>query len=239
MTVRVPLLFILTILTGAASAFAQGAYVSAVVFGDIVRSSHAEVPGVGDSGGGGEAVGFALRAGTPLGGAWGVEVEFAHPGEIDDEHELGLRFPVDTLPRGVPVISRDGDVGQLLPELIRAPLTYRVRTSERNTTLSAALWYEQPLTSRVSMAYLGGVAFTRSTYENEVTYSPLILGLPELALTLPPTLSESTIYGVQPMVGVESRIGMTDHLRLVPGLRLQASDGRWLIRPAVGLSWSF
>ena len=39
--------------------------------------------------------------------------------------------------------------------------------------------------------------------------------------------------------GLESRIALTGHAQLVPGIRLQAADNIWLLRPAVGLNWMF
>lgn len=239
MRVRVLVLVVLVMVAGVRGTFAQGAYVSAVVMADIVRSTHSDVPGLPDADPGGEAIGFALRAGTPLGAIWGLEVEFARPGEIEREIHSGIRLPVDVPVPGLPSISRNPVVG-LRPEDLSLPgFAYRLRSTERNSTLSAALWLRQELTSRFSMVYLGGMAFSRAEYENEVTYAPFILtpGLPPSLL--PPTLNTTTVYGVQPLVGVESRVEMTDHLRLVPGLRMQASDGRWLIRPSVGLAWNF
>ena len=55
----------------------------------------------------------------------------------------------------------------------------------------------------------------------------------------PPYQSTTVIYGVSPLAGVESRISMTEHLQLVPGVRLQVVEDGWLIRPAVGLAWTF
>lgn len=239
MRVRVSVLVVLVMVAGVRVTFAQGAYVSAAVMADIVRSTHSDVPGLAGGDGGGEAIGFALRAGTPLGAIWGLEVEFARPGEIEREIDSGIRVPVDVPVPGMPLVSRNPVAGLLPEDLSLAAFAYRVRSTERNATLSAALWLRQELTGRLSMVYLGGMAFTRSEYENEVTYAPFILtpGFPPSIL--PPTLTRTTVYGVQPLVGVESRVEMTDHLRLVPGLRMQASDGRWLIRPSVGLAWNF
>ena len=242
MTVRVTVVAVLLIgLAGANRAFAQGPYVSASVIADVVRSSHSHYPGAPDVDGGGEAIGFALRAGTPLGAAWGVEVELVRPGEIEQEIDYGVRPLVDTSLRGVPVTAQDGIPSQLLPEIVRVTgFSYRIRSTERNATLSAALWLRQQLTARFSMSYLGGIAFSRSTFDNEITYAPLIIGQPiPVSLIVPPNGTETIIYGVQPLVGVESRIQMTERAHLLPGLRLQASNGRWIIRPAIGLSWNF
>jgi hypothetical protein len=222
------------------AAFAQGPYVAAAVLADVVRSTHTEYPGAPESSGGGEAIGFALRAGTRLGTIWGVEVEFARPGEIEHEIGSGIGLPESPLVTIPPLVGDLPGSVQVFAGPVRPGITYRVQSRERNTTLSAALWLEQQLTGRVAMVYLGGMAFSRSEFENEVSYVPIIFTpvLPS-PLILPPMRTDTIIYGVQPMVGVESRIEMTGNAHLVPGLRMHASDGRWLIRPAVGIAWRF
>ena len=67
----------------AATAAAQGSYVAASVVGDIVRASRVETAtGFDPVDTGGEALGWAIRAGTPFGAAWGIEAEFATASEI-------------------------------------------------------------------------------------------------------------------------------------------------------------
>lgn len=240
MTVRVSVLVVSMMVSAVSSASAQGGYVSAAVMADIVRSTHSDYGGVSDEGGG-EVLGFALRAGTPLGAIWGVEIEFARPGEIERELATGVPIPLDipvTVP-GVPSIVRNPEGARLAEMLIRGGYPLRMRTAERHSTLSAALWVQQQFTGRFSMVYLGGVAFSRSVFESEVTYSPLILVPESSSLVLPPTLSETTVYGIRPVVGVESRLQMTARAQLVPGLRMQAANGQWFIRPSLGLSWNF
>jgi hypothetical protein len=217
------------------NAFAQGTYVSASVFGDIVRSTHAEQSdGFIDPTGGGEALGFALRAGTPLGAVWGVEVEFARPGEVESNSQ-SQAFPLSQS-----TLSYTFTDGVSLPiRPIVPPFFYEVRSSQRNTTLSAALWIQQQLSGRVAMVYLGGIGFDRSEQEVELTYGPLI-GVGPGGLIVPPSVRNRTVfYGVRPMVGVESRIEMTEHAHIVPGLRLHAGEGMWLVRPSVGIAWTF
>jgi hypothetical protein len=226
------------------SVHAQGTYVSASVFGDFVRAAHVDYAGLVEPAGSGEAVGVALRAGTPLGGAWGVEVEYARPGEIEN----------DATPRVLPLaqptltVTNLGDlagVSPLLPEIF-APtvLPYSIRTSARHTTLSTALWLQQQFSARFAMVYLGGMAFYRSEheYEYQITFPRLLPSVAGLASSLvaPSSFrSESVAYGVRPLVGVESRIGMTEHAHLSAGVRLQASSGIWLIRPSIGVGWMF
>lgn len=109
MTIRVSVVVVLMLMPGARGAFAQGACVSAAVMADVVRSTHSDSPALPDSEGGGEAIGFVLRAGTPLGAIWGIEVEFARPGGIDREIEAGIRLPVDASVPGLPPIVRNPD----------------------------------------------------------------------------------------------------------------------------------
>jgi hypothetical protein len=229
------LLAVVIVMVCGVNAFAQGTYVSASVFGDIVRSTHSEQSGgFIDPTGGGEALGFALRAGTPLGAVWGVEVEFARPGAIESDSR-SQAFPLSQS-----TLSFSFTDGLSLPARpIVPPLFYEVRSSQRNTTLSAALWIQQQLSGRVAMVYLGGIGFDRSEQEIELTYGPL-LGVGPVELLVPPSArTKSVFYGVRPMVGVESRIGMTEHAHIVPGLRLHAGNGMWLVRPSVGLAWTF
>jgi hypothetical protein len=85
------------------------------------------------------------------------------------------------------------------------------------------------------LAYVGGVAFGRTESEVEVSFQPV---RPTI-IPIPPSVSESINYDVAPMVGVEGRIRMGGQVELVPGLRLHGTDGGWLIRPALGLMWTF
>jgi hypothetical protein len=231
------------VLVTSVNAFGQGTYVSASVFGDIVRSTHTEYPGSIGQDGSGEALGFALRGGTPLGSVWGIEVEYARPGEIADE----------STPRVVPFAQQlltfttigdfpGGTIYTAFPESV-APsiLPYSVRTTQRNTTLSTALWFHQQLSARVAMVYLGGMGFYRSEHEYEYQYPfPRLAGpIPPSFVVLPPFHSETVAYGVRPLAGIEARIEMSEHAHLVAGVRLQASSGIWLVRPSVGLGWIF
>ena len=92
------------------------------------------------------------------------------------------------------------------------------------------------------MVYLGGVGFSRVVREIE-------FGFPRLIVPLPPGIlpssysTRTTQYAVGPVVGVEMRAGMTEHMQLVAGLRAhtvgQSVVDGWMIRPSVGLAWKF
>ena len=217
-------------------AFAQGAYVGAFLVGEIVRVD--QYDSRAEDSGNGESLGFALRLGSPIGAKWGVEAEFVRPGEITSNQSPEI-FPAvyDVTPiQVIPGLPNQGV--NVYDPLIFPPISYEFRSTQRRSTLSTSLWVRQELSSRVSMVYLGGVAFGRTSTEVEITYTfprQTILPLPPI----PPLTNESIYYDVQPMVGVEGRIRMGGKVDLVPGLRLHGAQGGWLIRPAVGLSWNF
>jgi len=235
------------IAAGGSEALAQGTYVSGSLIGDIVRSSHAEGPGTLDNSGG-EALGFALRLGTPLGSNWGVEAEFARPSAIEHDIDDGSLAAWSSSGIGV----RGGAVGGLVdiapdgfsilaPGALSMPaLRAFGSSSQRTTTMSASLWVQQQLSGRVAMMYLAGMGFYRSEYKYRFVYEPLLPDFPGLpALTLPAFDTSSISYGVRPLAGIESRISMTEHVQLVPGVRLHGAENGWLIRPSVGLAWMF
>jgi hypothetical protein len=218
----------------APSAFAQGAYVGAFLVGEIVRLDQydSRTPDTGN----GESFGFGLRLGSPVGAKWGVELEFVRPGEITSD-QLPQVLPAVyqlTVERTFPGLPNEGNYDPL----IFPTYSYRFRTTQRRTTLSTSLWVRQEISPRFSLVYLGGVAFGRTNSDVEITYllnRPTILPIPPIA----PLSTESIIYDVGPMVGVEGRIGLAGQVDLIPGLRLHGVNGGWLIRPAVGLSWTF
>jgi hypothetical protein len=217
-------------------AFAQGAYVGAFLVGEIVRLD--QYDSRAEDSGSGESLGFALRLGSPIGTKWGVELEFVRPGEITS-NQLPQIFPAIYDVQPIQVIPGLPNRGVNVSDpAIFPPISYEFRSAQRRSTLSTSLWVRQEISPRVSMVYLGGVAFGRTSNEVEITYTisrPTILPLPPIS----PVINESISYDVQPMVGVEGRIRMGGKVDLVPGLRLHGAQGGWLIRPAVGLSWNF
>jgi hypothetical protein len=220
-------------------ASAQTSYFSVSLLGDIVRSSHSETAGIALDAGG-ETLGMALRAGTPLGGAWGVEAEFAYPAEIESETEQGV---VPLLPRGIssPIFDnlRAGSTTGTVLDYVTTSLAYSpyvAASRQRNVTMSAALWFQQQLTARASLVYVGGLGFYRSSREIEFTYPPILAAFP---IVLPPFVTRSIVYGVRPFAGVESRMELTDHVQVVPGIRLHGVEDGWLVRPSIALGWMF
>ena len=215
-----------------APAFAQGPYVGASIGADIARFSSSD--GF-DNPATGEALSWALRLGGPIGSRFGVELEFARPEEIEKDQTPDVRI----LAAVSDLLGQSNTIG--VPNVgtaIFPPINFSVRTSRRNTTLTASVWARQEVSRRFSMVYLGGIGFNRIEQLYEYNFG----GGPRLNPLLPtilPRSTRTTEYSVGPMVGVEARVGMSDHLRLVPGVRLHALQSGWLVRPAVGLAWEF
>jgi hypothetical protein len=237
MTLIRVLAFAAAALSVAVTASAQSPNVGASLFGDIVRSTHTGTAGGSGAASGGEALGFALRAGTRLGTAWGVELEFARPASMEMEGASGvpiLALPSLTFTSLEPLLTLERVPGS--GTVIFPPIIAGFRSSQRHTTLSAVAWAEQQLSARVALRYLGGIGFVRSQHEFSVSYSPLVGASPATFL---PYASETTRYGVGALAGFEGRLALTDRAQLVPGVRLHASDHTWLVRPSVGIAWSF
>jgi hypothetical protein len=180
--------------------------------------------------GGGEALGFALRVGTPIGSKWGIEAEIARPAEIENE---GGSDVVPLAYARFPDVVRE-ELGVIYPRI-----SSQVRTSQRYTTLSTTAWARQDLSPRFALVYSGGVGFHRTEQNVEYTYGP-VRPVPGLLIVIPPrSRSEAIVYSVRPVVGVDARIGMTAHVELVPSLRLHGLQNGMLIRTGIGLAWTF
>jgi len=222
------------------SALAQSTYVGAALVGDVLRSTHTESAVGLDNSTDGEAIGFALRVGTPLGSRWGIELEFVRPGEIESEFSGSIPLAsIDAV--AVAQISRVVPPGITLPPIFPPILPYSLRSTQRHSTLSTSVWFNQSVSSRVSLVYLAGMGFYRATYESESSFE-IFPALPTIS-TVPagfPFLTTKTVnYGVRPLAGFEARIKLTEHADLVPGIRLHGLESAWLLRPAVGLAWNF
>jgi hypothetical protein len=168
-----------------------------------------------------------------------VEVEYARPSEITS----------DESPRAIPLAAPAYPVftsvpgGTVIPgaDLYLPSYEYRIRTSQRNSTLSTAVWVRQEVSSRISLVYVGGVGFHRTEQDVEIAFQPnrVVGGLVIFPPIFPPSLTKTTTYSVGPLAGIEARIGLADHLQLVPGVRLHGLDNGWLVRTSVGLGWAF
>jgi hypothetical protein len=133
-------------------------------------------------------------------------------------------------------IGANVPIGVPVAPIIYPPISYSVRTSWRTTTFSAGVWARHSISERVALVYSGGAAFNRTQNEFEFSYTPP----PSFGAIVPPsTRTETVLYSVRPFAGIGARIGMTEHLELVPAARLQGLENGMLVRPSIGLGWTF
>jgi hypothetical protein len=197
------------------------AYVAASISADVVRNStydDARSPGTG------EALSFSLRTGAPVTSRFGVELDFTRAADIETDEEPPINILAEPVLAVIPVDT--------LPSIIG----YRFHTKQQATTITAAAWARQEVSPRFSLVYLGGIAFAK--LDRTVTTSFDVP--PYLTSIYRPTYeSRSVDYVTGPMAGIEARVALSEHAQLVPGLRLLAVGGGWIMRPAVGLGWTF
>ncbi len=227
-------LVVCLLMTAASTAAAQDTYVGAALVGDIARFSRVELESVSPLvqaagvSADGEALGFHVTIGRALGDRWGVEVEYARSGEINDvrSHRISplelTRTPGLTIPIPFPI-----------PEF---ELSFE--SEQQHTTYMAAMWVRQSVGDRVDLQYVGGVAFNRSELERETRFGDTLLRI------ISPFATSTTAieYSAGPLVGMDASVGLGEHAALVTGLRVHtvtASARGWLIRPRVGLRWTF
>ncbi len=215
----------------AAPAWAQSPYVAGAIGAEIVRSTSVESSGSTFDNGNGESWSGALRVGALVTPRVGVELEFLRAAAIENSGNGPIYIAAD-LPRTV--------VGSLVPDAAIFPIISQ-QTRMRTNTVSTLAFVRQAVGERVDLVYLGGLGFSRVVHEIE-------FGIPRRLLAagqpvVPSRSTRTTQYGVGPIVGLEARIGMTEHARLVAGVRLHALGqslvNGWLVRPNVGLGWMF
>ena len=222
----------------AAGARAQSAYVAGTIGADISRVTHAD-SNFSSSPDGSETLSGSVRVGSALGPNWGVELEFVQSARSDDQvRPLVSPLAATTSITGAPAITVQGfTFTAASPNVI--PIRYvESEIRQSHSDLDALLWARQAVGGSVDLVYLGGAAFSRQRTEVSQTF-PTILGL---FAPLPPNSafrSTTISYGVRPLAGIEARVGLTSHVRLIPGVRLQGIADGWLLRPYVGLGWFF
>ena len=217
---------LVTLLAAASPAAAQSTYVGASLVGDVARfnkivSDEDDLGGLigGAFNDDGTALGFNLKVGRGITDRWGVEFEFARSGEFENRTSLGLPA--------------------LIPQRLdlRVPIEFEFASERTHMSLGALAWVRQELGDRVDLSYLAGVAFSR--VESELEYDG-----PRIAIFPPVSIPgyETIFYDVGPTVGVEAAFKFGS-AAVTGGVRLQSAGGNsgtgWLIRPNVGMRWTF
>ena len=203
---------------------AQAPYVAGTIGADVSRLGHTDSTFSSTPTSDTEVISGSLRVGTSVGQNWGVELEFVRSGNSHGQTPLPVPLPfagaVSSIPPGaLSVISFETDVRQ------------------SHYDFDTVAWVRQAAGRKVDLVYLGGVAFSHQRVEISQTFPTVVRAL----LPVPANSFRTTIvdYSTRPLVGAEARIGLTSHVRLIPGLRLQGVTDGWLLRPYAGLGWFF
>jgi hypothetical protein len=219
----------------AAPALAQPVYVTGTIGTSTTLIAHTTYDGFDDPDED-TAVTLAGRVGLNIGPRWGVELEIARALEVEQEPDARI------LP-----VSRAATLGVVYPYFIGETETTR-------TTISPVAWVSHSLTSRVELAFLAGISLERTVTEQEfeppflapavpvtaVTSLPNVRpGLVDASLSILPRDVTTVQYDRGVVAGVDARIAVGEHLRLVPSFRMQAMSGAWALRPSVGVGWTF
>jgi outer membrane protein with beta-barrel domain len=176
----------------------------------------------------GDALGFAVNVRRAIGENWGVAVEYSRSGDMESRTSRRIG-PIPASPAvGIP----------LPPNVIRPDFEIEVSTEQQHQSIGALAWVRHGVGDRVDLSYLGGVAFVRSELERDLGLDPRVL-----AIYIAPSELTTIENNVAPLVGVDADFELTDHTAFTAGVRLQGLNvgGRsgWLIRPGVGVRWTF
>jgi len=224
---------LLLVLGFAAAAQAQSGYIAGSLSADISRmgsTDGTDLPGTG------EALSFSLRAGVPITPRFGVEFDFTRPSEIENDQTPDVSIYADLPVTFLTTLDPTLPLDTILPAL--PTFNYSIHTTQRITTYTAAAFARQEITPRLAMVYLGGIAFGRVERTLSTSFA-LPIPIP-LASIYPASFDTRTVeYATGPMGGVEAHVGLTDHVQVVPGVRILGLAGGWIIRPAVGLAWKW
>jgi hypothetical protein len=206
----------------AASAQAQSAYVAGTIGADVSRFNRVESNLQPSTSADSDVVSGSLRVGAAVAQGWGVELEFVRSGRSHSQLPISiLPFLAGALPSNIPV-----PIGGFQTDVRRS-----------HSDFDGVLWARQRVGDKIDLVYLGGVAFSRERVEISQTFPTLGV----IFAPVPGGVFRTTMinYGTRPMVGAEARIGLTSHVRLLPGLRVQGLAGGWLMRPYAGIGWFF
>ena len=227
------LIAILALLALATPAAAQFTYIGGSAVFDIARFDKVEfdddlrrLTGTATSADG-EAVGFNGRIGRALGERWGLEFELARSGSIENRVSFGVPF--------------FANFALLPPELAILPIPdfqYEIESEQRFMSYGTWAWLRQDVGERIDVTFLGGLMFNRAEFEQDVRVSD-----PRLAqwISIVPNMT-ATEYSISPAAGVEAGFKVSDAAAITAGFRLHGvTAGRTglLLRPSVGLRWSF
>ncbi len=225
------------LLVCASTAGAQtSGYIAGVVFADIRQfgSTSGQSPFLADVSRDATAAGGGVRVATWVHPRWTLEIGA----------ELATRT---TATFSGPVIA-----------IFPPPRGLDFRASSSFINVTTMVGFHSPAGRRVRLGYLAGFSFVRATHKTELPFDALsyftfgaeigtITGLPTTSipsrssssLTLLSGSFASTQNSGALTLGIEAAIDLTSKIALVPELRASTWSGVFLIRPSVGVRYSF
>ena len=208
---------------------AQSPYVAATIGADIARFSHTESNTFDARSSDNEVFSWSLRVGTEIGQNWGTELEFVRSNESRSSIPSGVAVP---LAAGSPAAA--APVASIIGAALPVNFSADVRSS--HSDFDGVAWVRQRA-GGIDLVYLAGAVFSRQRTEISETFPTVLRPL----LPVPGGVFRTTTIdlSVRPLIGMEARIKLTPHVKLIPGLRLQGVTGGWLVRPYAGLGWFF
>ncbi len=160
----------------------------------------------------GNIVGGAIAVGSHIGSRWDVQVGVDTTGFSRTERPRSVTFQ-------------------------RRKFMLTSIAENQVVSVSSLLRYRAAPHGRVRLGYLAGLSFVRlhrrfHTIASERTPAGLI-----------PRPDQNVDYSAAPTVGLDARIALSAHLSLVPGIHACVfgfgNDSGLLVRPRVGLRWTF
>ena len=235
-----PSLALVLIALGAPGAAAQSkAFITGTAFADIkqfdsVAYDRRELSAADPLSGDATGAGGGLRVGTFLHPRWSLELGV----DAGSTTKQVFPNPYASFPRVMPALR--------VPDL---------SASTRFLSVSTVVGFHPPKIGRARLGYLAGFSFVRATHESELPEIAYAIGSIASGSTTLPSFTEifSRPTGTTrlkridnapgALLGFEAAIDLTAKLAVVPEIRAitLSTGGRtvFLIRPGVGVRWSF
>ena len=220
------LLLTIAVVLASGAARGQSPYVAGTIGADVSRFGHSDSTFSRTPTSDSEVMSGSVRVGTSVGQNWGVELEFVRSGSSRG----GVPPPVPLPFAGTAAGTLNFATGTT------SVIAFQNDVRQSHYDFDTVAWVRQGAGSKVDVVYLGGIAFSHQRVEITSTFPTALRPL----LPVPGPFRTTVIdYSARPLVGAEARIALTSHVRLIPGLRLQALPNGWLLRPYAGLGWFF
>jgi hypothetical protein len=229
----------------------SGVYVGGIAFADLQRSSGgtSSTGPIGSTGPttlDGTVVGGGIRAGAFLASSWTLEVSLDRGATLDKT--IGQQ-PTPLVLSTAPTLSTLTTLPvRALPSPSIVLPQFDEQASTKTTGTSVLLAYHPPSGNRLRAGFAGGLTFmhTATTLVETIRYTVVGDGtIPPPGVTIIPvpipapitTRIDTVSNQLAATVGAEVAVALSTHVAVVPEIRAHGFDGRFVIRPGVGVRW--